>query len=199
LVRWAKWADGRCAFYLVVSTAKGVHTLALGHWIGNLGKTQYNAPITTWPWHIPAVEAVVDLGGHRNLIALADNEGASNLFVRLVTFDRGRFRWLPVGREGELSPGGPVTFVTTMGCARGGPLWVHGVYNAWTKKNPNRWSFSSVTYRRRGRRFIEVAHRTLYGSNAKMWVAAKRAGMPDSPLVGCSVARNPNFDRAVGL
>jgi hypothetical protein len=199
LVRWAKWADGRCAFYLVVSTARSTYTLPLGHWIGDLGKLQYNAPIRTWPWRIPAVEAIVDLGGRDNLIALGDNAGASNLFVRLVAFDRGRFRWLPVGREGELSPGGPMTYVTTESCTRGGPLRDLGVYDAWTRKDPNRWSFSSVTYRRRGWRFVAVAHHAVYGSYAAMWRVARRAGISPDPLAGCSVARNPNFDGAGGF
>jgi hypothetical protein len=188
-IRLARRADGRCAFYLRVATAKRMYTQPLGHWLGDLGKDQYNAPIRDWPFRIPVVEAVVDLGGRGNLIALADNEGAANTILRLVALDHGRFRSLFAG----LSTGGSVMDETGAACSRGGPLRTLFVDNAATRKHPNRWSFTSVTYRRRGWRFVTVAHRTLYGSNAKMAAAGRRAGLADDPLKGCSIARDPLF------
>ena len=169
-VHLARWADGRCAFYLRVATARRAYNLSLGHWLGDLGKDQYNAPIRTWPFRIPAVGAVVDLGGQGNLIALTDNEGAANDFVRLIGLANGRFRFLPIGRYAELSLGGSEDDQARATCARGGPLRTLGLDNVPVRHHPKRWtwSFSSVTYSRRGWRFVAVAHRALYGSYREM-------------------------------
>jgi hypothetical protein len=190
-IRLARWADGRCAFYLRVATAKRMYTLSLGRWLGDLGKLQYNAPIRDWQFRVPVVEAIVDLGGRDNLVALADNEGAANTFVRLVALDHGRFRSLQGAVE--LSTGGSVMDETGLACSRGGLLRALFVDNAATREHPNRWSFSSVTYRRQGWRFVAVARRTLYGSNAQMAAAGKRAGLSGEPLKGCSITRDPRF------
>ena len=194
-VRFARNADGRCAFYLRVSTAKREYTWRLGLLVGDLGKIQVNKPIRAWPFHIPAVEAIVDLGGRGNLLALGDNEGASNLFVDFIGIDHGRLRLIRMG----LSLGGPMTAVTTASCARRGPLRLWSVWNAWTKKDLNRWAFGIDTYRRHGWRFVHVGHHAVYGSYRKMWHAAGRAGINASPLLGCSVARNPSFNGAGGF
>jgi hypothetical protein len=92
-----------------------------------------------------------------------------------------------------LDIGGSVMSVSRASCSRGGPLREWGVFNAATRKRPNRWGFSVDTYRRHGWRLLAVAHRIQYGSDKEMWRAANRAGIPSKPLVGCSVARNPNF------
>jgi hypothetical protein len=40
---------------------------------------------------------------------------------------------------------------------------------------------------------VAVRHsRTRHGSHKKMWRAARRAGFPERPLLGCSIVRNPN-------
>jgi hypothetical protein len=195
-VRFDRQADGRCAFYLRVVTAHREYTLPLGpHLLGDLGKLQVNEPIRDWPFQIPAVEAIVDLGGHGNLIALGDMEGASNLFVDFVGLQDGRLRVIRT----QLSFGGPMTAVTTASCTRGGPLRGWSVWNAWTRKHPNRWAFSIDTYRRHGWRIVAVAHRNLYGSYKQMWRAAHRAGIRKTPLSGCSIARNPGFNGAAGI
>ena len=104
-VRVARRAIGRCAFYLRVSTAKRTYNWRLGLLVGDLGKTQANEPIRDWPFRIPAVEAIVDLGGHGNRIALGDSEGAANLFVDFVGLEDGRFRLIRM----DLGLGGPMT------------------------------------------------------------------------------------------
>lgn len=187
-IRIDRWAPARCAFYLRVATGRSEHTLELGSLVGNIGK-QANAPIRSWEWTDPAVEAIVDLGGRGNLIALLDNEGAADDFVDFVGLSHGRFRVIRMG----LDLGGPMTYVARASCSRGGPLRHWEVFNAWTKKRPNRWAFTIDAYRRHGWRLTAVTHKTKYGSYRKMWQAANRAGIPSKALVGCSLARNPSF------
>lgn len=188
-VRFDKWAPGRCAFYLRVATAKGDYTLKLGRLVGDLGKLQANEPIRSWPFRIPVVDAVVDLGGRGNLIALGDNEGAADSFVDFVGLSHGRLRVIHT----SLDLGGSAMDMSRASCTRGASLRELGVYNVATRKHPNRWAYSRTAYRRQGWRFAAVARHTEYGSYKKMWRAANRAGFPNHPLLGCSLARNPSF------
>jgi hypothetical protein len=132
-IRFDKWAPGRCAFYLRITAGSAEHNLKLGSLVGDLGKSQVNAPIRSWPFRIPAVDAIVDLGGHGNLIVLGDNEGAADDFVDFVGFWRGRFRVIRMG----LDLGGSVMSQQGASCSHGGPLRHWGVFNAWSKKHPH--------------------------------------------------------------
>ena len=49
-VRVARWADGRCAFYLTVSTANGVYSRALGPWTLEMPKDNVNVPMRRGSW-----------------------------------------------------------------------------------------------------------------------------------------------------
>jgi hypothetical protein len=190
-VRVARWADGRCAFYLTVSTARGVYSRELGPGRLEMSKDDVNVPMRqgSWPAGFPTVEAVVDIGGRDNVVVLSVGEGAANLGLSFFGLAGGRFQLLRIGGAPSIWPGGTVMDQETLACSRGGPLRVHDFDNVATRKHPHLWSFSSVTYRRRGFRFVAVAHRTLYGSNTKMFAAAQRAGMPNHALTGCSLAR----------
>ncbi len=190
-IRFDKLAPARCAFYLRVATAKRAYTLALGKLIGGLfGKLEWNAPVD-WSDHAgtPVIEAIVDLGGPGNLIALLDNEGASDEFLDFVGLSHGRLRVVRMG----LDLGGSVMSVKGASCSRGGALRHFEVFSAWSKKHPHRWGLWIDTYRRHGWQFTTVAHKTAYGSEKTMWQAARRAGIPSKSLVGCSLARSPDF------
>src|SRR5215472_14002404 len=80
-VRIARWADGRCAFYLAVATARGVYTRALGPGTIQMSKGSVDVPMRHGYWSVtlPNVDAIVDLGGRGNLIVLSVGEGAANL------------------------------------------------------------------------------------------------------------------------
>jgi hypothetical protein len=192
-VRYAPHIPGRCAFYLVVSTASRVYSLQLGPRVLFMSKEDVKAPVrrSIWAWAFPTVEEIADLGGRGNVVVLSVGEGAANLGLSFFGLSGGRLRLLPVGRASNIWPGGTVMDEQTLACSRGGPLRELDFDNVATHRHPNRWSFSTVTYRRRGAGFVAVAHRAQYGSNAKMWAAAKRAGMPAS-LRRCSLARNPS-------
>jgi hypothetical protein len=194
-VRVARWADGRCAFYLTVSTARGFYSRLLGPWTLEMPKANVNVPMRRgeWPAAFPTVEEIAGLGGRRNIVVLSVGEGAANLGVGFFGMSGGRLRVLKVGGAPSIWPGGTVMDQEALACSRGGPLRVLGFDNMATRKHPERWSFSNATYRLRRGRFVAVAHRTLYGSNARMFAAAKRAGIQNSPLTGCSLARNPKF------
>lgn len=194
-VRVARWADGRCAFYLTVSTANGVNSRALGPWTLEMPKDNVNVPMRrgSWPAAYPTVEEIADLGGRGNVVVLSVGEGAANLGLSFFGLSGGRLQLLRVGRGLNVWPGGSVMDQEALACSRGGPLRDLSVGNVATRKHPNRWSFSSVTYRRRGSRFVAVAHRRLNGSHAKVFAAARRAGMHGEALTGCSLARNPSI------
>jgi hypothetical protein len=194
-VRVARWAAGRCAFYLAVSTASGVYTRALGPGTIQMSKDSVNVPMRRGYWSatFPKVEEIADLGGHGNAVVLSVGEGAANLGISFFGLSGGRIRFVRVGRALSIWPGGTVMDQEALTCSRGGPLRQLDFDNVATHKHPNRWSFSTVTYRRRGAGFVAVAHRVLHGSNAAMSAAAKRAGMPFRSLRGCSLARNPSL------
>src|SRR5215472_18803794 len=99
-VRVARWADGRCALYLAVSTARGFYSRALGPWTLQMGKFEVNAPMRRgeWPARYPNVEAIVDLGGRGNVVVLSVGEGASNLGLSFFGLSGGRLHLLKVGR-----------------------------------------------------------------------------------------------------
>jgi hypothetical protein len=192
-VRWAPGADGRCAFYLVASTPSGgVYSRALGPWTLEISKLDVNARVR--PGHFgvfPKIEAIVDLGGRGDLVVLSVGEGAANLGLSFLGVAHGRLHVVRVGGAKSVWPGGSVMDMSGLACSRGGPLRELGIGNVATRKHPNRWDFSSVTYRERGSRFVAVAHRSLNGSRAKVFAAAKQARMPNDPLKGCSLARQP--------
>lgn len=192
-VRVARWAAGHCAFYLTVATAGHVYSRLLGPWTLQMSKDAVDVPMRQGEWSVsfPHVEALVDLGGRGDVVVLSVGEGASNLGLSFFGVSGGRLRKLRVGGTPSVWPGGSVMDQEELACSRGGPLRVLGVGNVATRKHPNRWNFSIDTYRRRGSGFVHVAHRALNGSNAKVFAAAKRAGMPNEPLTGCSVARQP--------
>jgi hypothetical protein len=190
-VRVARWADGRCAFYLTVTTASGVYSRALGPWTLEMPKGNVNVPVRrgAWPAAFPTVEEVADLGGRGNVVVLSVGEGAANLGLGLFGVSGGRRRLSRIGGAPNTWPGGTVMDQEALACSHGGPLRVIDFDNVATRKHPHRWSFSSVTYRLRSGSFVAVAHRTLYGSNARMYAAARRAGIQSLPLKGCSLAR----------
>jgi hypothetical protein len=192
-VRWARWADGRCAFYLKASTASGaVSSRALGPWTLEISKLDVNARVRPDEFGVfPKIEEIVDLGGRGDLVVLSVGEGASNLGLSFFGLANGRLRLVRVGGAKSLWPGGSVMDMSALACSRGGPLRELGIGNVATRKHPNRWNFSSVTYRRRGSRFVAVAHQRLNGSRAQVFAAAKQARMSDEPLTGCSLARQP--------
>ena len=192
-VRWARWADGRCAFYLRVSTASGgVYSRALGPWTLEISKLDVNARVRPDEFGVfPTVEAIVDLGGRGNLVVLSVGQGAASLGLSFFGIAHGRLHIVRVGRAKTVWPSATVMDITAFSCSRGGPLREIGLGIVATRKHPYRWNFSSTTYRRRGSRFVAVAHRGLNGSHAKVFAAAKWAGMRNSTLTGCSLARQP--------
>jgi hypothetical protein len=194
-VRWARWADGRCAFYLDASTASGaVFSRALGPWTLEISKLDVNARVRPDEFGVfPKVEAIVDLGGRGNLVVLSVGEGAASLGLSFFGLAHGRLRIVRVGEAKSVWPSATVMDITALACSRGGPLRELGIGNVATRKHPNRWNFSSVTYRRRGSHFVAVAHRGLNGSRTKVFAAAKRAGMPNHSLKGCTLVRNPRL------
>ena len=163
----------------------------LGPWTLQMSKNDVNVPMRRgeWPAAFPTVEEIADLGGGRNVVVLSVGEGAANLGVGFFGVSGAKLRLLRIGRAPSIWPGGTVMDQEGLACSRGGPLHVVGFDNVATRKHPNRWSFSNVTYRLRGGRFVAVAHRTLHGSNAQMYAAAKRAGIQNAPLGGCALAR----------
>src|SRR5262245_11871427 len=194
-VRVARWADGRCAFYLAASTSRGFYSRMLGPWTLQMSKNDVNVPMRRgeWPAAFPHVEEIADLGGGGNVVVLSVGEGAANLGISFFGMSGGKPRLLRVGGAPSMWPGGTVMDQEELACPRGGPLQVLDFDNVATRKHPNRWSFSRRTYRLHGGSFVAVAHRTLYGSNARMYAAAKRAGIQKAPLRGCSLARSPEF------
>jgi len=194
-VRVARWADGRCAFYLAVSTARGFYSRALGPWTLQMGKFEVNAPMRRgeWPARYPNVEAIVDLGGRGNVVVLSVGEGASNLGLSFFGLSGGRLHLLKVGRALNVWPGGSVMDQESLACSRGGPLHDVGIGNIATRKHPLRWNFSSTTYRRQGSHFVAVAHRSLNGPHWKVYAAATQAGMRNQVLTGCSLVRSPSL------
>jgi len=158
-----------------------------------MSKNDVNVPMRRgqWPAAFPTVEEIADLGGRGNVVVLSIGEGAANLGVAFFGVSDGRPRLLRIGGAPSIWPGGTVMDQEGVACSRGGPLHVLDFDNVATRKHPKRWSFSNRTYRLRGGRFVAVAHRTLYGSNAQMYAAAKQAGIQNVPLKGCSLARAP--------
>jgi hypothetical protein len=158
-----------------------------------MSKDSVDVPMRKGEWSatFPTLQEIADLGGRGNVVILSVGEGAANLGISFFALSGGRIRFVRVGGALNIWPGGTVMDEQTLACSRGGPLRELDFDNVATHKHPNRWSFSTVTYRRRGAGFVAVAHRALYGSNAKMWAAAQRAGMPAS-LGRCSLARNPS-------
>jgi hypothetical protein len=197
-VRVARWAYGRCAFYLTVSTANGFYSRELGPGTLEMGKLDVNVPMrrSGWPALYPDVDAIVDLGGRGNVVVLSVGEGAANLGLSFFGLSGGRLQLLRVGRALSIWPGGTVLDQEGLACSRGGPLRDIAIGNIATRKHPHRWNFSSVAYRRRGSQFVAVARRSLGGPHWKVAAAAERAGMPNDPLTGCSIARNPNLGYA---
>ncbi|MGH3055916.1 MAG: hypothetical protein ACRDL7_13160, partial [Gaiellaceae bacterium] len=194
-VRYAPHVPGRCAFYLVASTATRLYSLQLGPRVLFMSKEDVKAPVrrSIWAWAFPTVEAIVDLGGRGNVVVLSVGEGAANLGVSLFGVVDGRLRLLPVGGRRNLWPGGSVMDQSRLRCRSGGPLQDLFVDNVATRKHPNRWRFSSVTYRRRGTRFVALAHRAVIGSNRKASRAGERAGINGYEFAGCSLRRNSSF------
>jgi hypothetical protein len=190
-VRWDRRADGRCAFYLKVSTASGaVFSRALGPWTLEISKLDVNARVRPDEFGaFPTVDAIVDLGGRNNLVVLSVGEGAASVGLSFFGLAHGRLRIVRVGGAKSVWPSATVMDVTALACSQGGPLREIGIGNVATRKHPNRWNFSNVTYRRRGSRLVAVAHGTLNGSHAKVFAAATRAGMLSNSLRGCSLAR----------
>ena len=193
-VRWARWADGRCAFYLAASTARGVvYSRALGPWTLEISKLAVDARVRSDEFGVfPTVEAIVDLGG-RGDVVVSVGEGAANLGISLFALAHGRLQLVRVGGAKSLWPGGSVMDRVGYACARGGPLRELAVDNVATRRHPNRWRFSSVTYRRRGEGLVAVAHYRVSGSNRKASRAGARAGINQPDFAGCSVRRNRNF------
>lgn len=198
-VRVARWADGRCAFYLAVSTAKGgFYSRALGPGTLQMSKDSVNVPMRRgyWSARFPNVDAIADLGGRGNVVVLSVGEGAANLGLSFFGLSHGRLDLLRVGRALNVWPGGTVMDQEGLACSRGGPLRDIGLGNVATRKHPDRWNFSRVTYQRRGSRFVAVAQRTFDGSHRKVFAAARRAGIDDEALKGCLLASSPNLKYA---
>jgi hypothetical protein len=162
-VRFARWADGRCAFHLAVSTSRGFHSRMLGPWTLQMSKNDVNVPMRRgeWPAAFPTVEEIADLGGGGNVVVLSVGEGAANLGVSFFEMSGGKLRLLQIGGSPSIWLGGTVMDQEGLACSLGGPLHVVGFDNVATRKHPNRWSFSNVTYRLRGGRCVAAAHRTL--------------------------------------
>jgi hypothetical protein len=185
-IRFDKRAPARCAFYLRVATHSRQHTLKLGNLIaGFFGKSEWNAPVHVPDHQGPAVEAIVDLGGHGNLVVLLDGRGAADEFVDFFGLSRKRLRLAGM----SLDLGGSVMSQSGASCSRGGPL---REWHVWSTSAQNRWGFSVTRYRRHGWQFRTVGHHKAYGSEKKVWRAARRAGSSRG-LAGCSLARNPSF------
>jgi hypothetical protein len=193
-VRVARWADGRCAFYLAVSTARGVYTRALGPWTIQMSKASVNVPMRRGEWSVtfPKVEEIADLGGRGSVVVLSVGEGAANLGISFFTVSSGRIRFVRVGRALNIWPGGTVMNYETLACfARGAPTPARLRQRGHSQASH---PLELLEHHLPTSRFVAVAHQTLYGSNAQMSAAAKRAGVYRRSLRGCALARNTSID-----
>lgn len=196
-VRYEPHVPARCALYLVVSTAHRVYSRHLGIGLVEIPRDAIDAPVRQHNWEstVPTVEEIADLGDRGDVVVLSVGPGAANLGISFFGISGGRLRLLRIAGGATIWPGGTVMDQDVVNCAGGGPMREFFVSNVASRKHPNRWSFSSVTYKLRGFGFVAVAHRAVYGSNAKVNAAAKRAGMLRNHgyLSGCAVARDPKF------